>query len=85
MANKNAPEFIGKYLVWGEDEIAVYASEGVKYPVTDCCQATAKGTDWGTCCRVCYEEVDSMFGMYWDDQMWADDIASGRVVKAATK
>lgn len=25
--------------------------------LTKCCHASAKGTEWGICCRHCYEEV----------------------------
>ena len=84
MSIENKPVNEGKYLVWGEDEVTIYSCEGVKYPVTDCCQATAKGTEWGICCRACYEEVDSFYGAFWTDEMWAEDIASGRITKAAT-
>jgi hypothetical protein len=75
----NEPTYLGTFEVWGEEDIAVYSSYGVIYPVTDCCQATAKGTSWGICCRSCYNEVDSLFGMGWDQAEWAEDIAKGRV------
>lgn len=81
MATNNKPQLVGKFLLWGEDEVTVYSCEDMKYPVTDCCQATAKGTEWGICCRSCYGEVDSFFGSFWTDEMWAEDIAKGRIVE----
>ncbi len=38
-------------------------------PLTECCGASATGTEWGTACRVCYEEVDASFGGLY---FWAD-------------
>jgi hypothetical protein len=85
MAIDNRPQLVGKFLVWGEDEVSIYSHEGTKYPVTDCCQATAKGTEWGTCCRSCYAEVDSFYGAFWTDEEWVEDIACGRIVERTSK
>jgi hypothetical protein len=80
----NEPIYLGLFEVWGEEDIAVYFSHGVIYPVTDCCKASAKGTDGGTCCRSCYNEVDSLFGMGWTQEEFAEDIATGRVKQRGT-
>ena len=80
----NEPIYLGLFEVWGEEDIAVYFSYGVIYPVTDCCKATAKGTDGGICCRSCYNEVDSLFGMGWTQEEFAEDIAKGRVKQRGT-
>lgn len=41
-------------------------SDGVVYPLTPCCQASAKGSMAGgepaTVCRVCYREIDPLLG-----------------------
>lgn len=38
-------------------------------PLTPCCNASATGTEWGTACRACYEDVDDSFGLiyFWND------------------
>lgn len=45
---------------------------GVIYPLTPCCQASAKGTEGGICCRKCYQLVPYDFGMGWNEVQWAD-------------
>lgn len=84
MTTKTEPTYIGTFTIWGEEDIVVYSSYDYYYPVTTCCEATAKGTEWGICCRACYEEVDSMFGMGWTQEEWDRDIAEGRI-KEQTK
>lgn len=83
MSTNNEPKYLGTFTIWGEENIAVYTSYDYIYPVTTCCEATAKGTEWGICCRACYEEVDSMFGMGWTPEDWAQDIAEGRIKEQA--
>ena len=81
MTTRTEPEFLGTFTIGGEEGVAVYSSYGVFYPVTDCCKATAKGTEWGICCRSCYAEVDSFFGSCWNEEEWAKDIAQGWVIE----
>ena len=41
-------------------------SDGIVYPLTDCCEASGKGSanvDSGVVCRACYSEVSSLYGM----------------------
>ena len=83
MATTTEPQYLGTFTIWGEEGIAVYTSYDIIYPVTTCCEATAKGTEWGICCRACYEEVDGLFGMAWNAEEWAKDIAEGRIREQA--
>jgi len=49
--------------------IAVSDEIGIAYPLTPCCNASAKGMDV-VVCRGCFEEVSPMFGMaYTRDEM----------------
>lgn len=73
-----SPTYIGTFTVWGEEGIAFYSSYGLTYPVTPCCEATAKGTEWGICCRACYEAVDGFYGMSWTESEWARMVTSGQ-------
>ena len=41
------------------------ACDGIVYFLTDCCKASAKGTERGTCCRSCYRLIDERLGMAW--------------------
>lgn len=38
-------------------------SDGIAYPLTICCGASAKGLETSIGCRSCYEEIDPWFGM----------------------
>lgn len=38
-------------------------SDGIVYPTTICCGASAKGAEDGIVCRSCYEYIDPWFGM----------------------
>ena len=49
----------------GYDNIKFVENRGLIYPLTPCCDASATGTEWGTACRSCYEEIDSSFGICW--------------------
>lgn len=50
-------------LVIGRDVVGVIAeSEGFRYYITECCAASATGTDDGTACRNCYSEVSDALG-----------------------
>ena len=40
----------------------IVASHGMIYPLTPCCKASATGTEYGTACRSCYQEIDPMYG-----------------------
>lgn len=44
----------------------VISEDGMAYPITPCCGASGKGTmnaGSGVCCRRCYAEVDSIYGL----------------------
>lgn len=45
--------------------IAVDLPTGIVYPLTLCCEASAKGMEGGIGCRGCYEYVEDGFGMGW--------------------
>lgn len=36
--------------------------EGMRYYVTECCGASAKGAGDGVVCRACYQPVDDAYG-----------------------
>lgn len=59
------PRIIGTFALGDYDGITHVESHGLVYPLTPCCQASATGTDYGTACRSCYEEIDSIFGICW--------------------
>lgn len=40
-------------------------SDGIIYFLTDCCGASAKGTERGTACRGCFRLIDQRLGMAW--------------------
>lgn len=39
--------------------------DGIVYFLTECCGASATGTEHGTACRGCYRPIDSRLGMAW--------------------
>lgn len=44
--------------------IALVVADGIVYPLTECCQASAKGSDspTGVVCRKCYSTQDEAMG-----------------------
>jgi hypothetical protein len=45
------------------DEIGRIAeSDGIRFYVTECCRASAKGGEFGTICRNCYSPIDARLG-----------------------
>jgi hypothetical protein len=56
--------------ILGRDDVGIVAevAEGtwrMRYYLTDCCQASAKGSansSTGVCCRGCYREIDPALG-----------------------
>lgn len=42
--------------------LAVDHEVGIAYPLTTCCEATAKGSGDAIVCRACYVEVPDAFG-----------------------
>lgn len=50
-------------LVLGRDDIGLIAEgDGMRYYLTDCCIASAKGMEDGTGCRGCYNLIDASLG-----------------------
>lgn len=45
---------------WGMEYVR--DEDGFAFYVTPCCDASAKGTEWGIVCRSCYEDVDPSLG-----------------------
>lgn len=61
-------------VICAEAPIALYVAPWGISPLTPCCCAAATGTEWGICCKGCYEDVDPMFGSCWevgDESGWA--------------
>ena len=50
--------------------VQVFLCDGVYTILTPCCNASATGTDYGTACRACYDEVNPLFGLYWLPDEW---------------
>lgn len=74
----NEPTIVGKYDFDLYREITFVESHGLVYPLTPCCEASATGTDYGTACRSCYEEVSSMFGACWTPEEFANEFGSAK-------
>jgi hypothetical protein len=67
------PVTIGFFPFGENDNVQFVQNEqGLVYPLTPCCQATAKGMDEYIGCRNCYEEVDSMLGACWTAEEWPE-------------
>lgn len=50
-------------VVIGRDQVGVIAqSMGMRYYLTECCGASAKGGAEGTICRACYRPIDEALG-----------------------
>ena len=58
---------IGIYTLNGIPGVHIVKSFNTIYPLTKCCQASAKGSDDCVVCRKCYREVDPIFGMGWSE------------------
>lgn len=57
-------------LVLGRDDVGLVAeSDGMRYYLTDCCLASAKGCDGYVGCRACYQEIDPELGGI-PDKVW---------------
>jgi hypothetical protein len=56
---------LGTYELDGIPDVEFVESYGQVYALTDCCQASATGTDDGTACRSCYDLIDSAYGSSW--------------------
>lgn len=68
--------------VLGRDAVGTVAeSDGLRYYLTDCCGASAKGCDGYTGCRACHAEVDPALGGIPDGAFVTDGPGSTRYVK----
>lgn len=57
-------------IVLGRDEIGVVAeSDGLKFYLTECCGASAKGLENYVGCRSCYQEIDPILGSVPDKEL----------------
>ncbi len=55
----------GRVVLVDDIGIRYVIDDGMAFYITDCCDATAKGTanaESGVCCRSCYEELDPVMG-----------------------
>lgn len=59
---------------WCDWDVAIVKSGEIYYPLTVCCDAVATGSDGMTCCRVCYQEVDSIFGICWTEEEFQKEL-----------
>jgi hypothetical protein len=56
------------------DGVQLAVCDDMAYYLTSCCQASAKGCEFGTACRACYSPIDDWMG----DAAMTDDIAGMR-------
>lgn len=70
MVTAPAVESLGRFPYAGYPDVEFVKSGGVIYPLTPCCQASAKGCDGYIGCRKCYTEVDPAFGAGWCEDEW---------------
>jgi hypothetical protein len=50
-------------LVLGRDDVGLVAEcDGIRYYLTECCGASAKGIEGGVGCRSCYRYIDDALG-----------------------
>jgi hypothetical protein len=59
------PKSIGRFTLYDIENVEFVQCDTAIYPLTECCSAVATGTEWGTCCKDCYHEVDTAFGAVW--------------------
>jgi hypothetical protein len=43
--------------------VTIAVCDGIAYPLTPCCGASAKGGEYGIICRACYHDIDPALGM----------------------
>ena len=53
-----SPRFVGM----SGDGYVVVEAYGMRYGLTPCCGASAKGGEYGIVCRACYGEIDPLLG-----------------------
>lgn len=63
-------EIIGQWDYMGHKDVQFAKCDGIIYPLTPCCQASAKGCDGYVGCRKCYQPLDCGFGAAWDESQW---------------
>lgn len=67
-------------IVLGRDDVGIVAeSDGMRYYLTECCGASAKGGEYGTVCRACYEDIDPALGGLPDSELTVTVGAGGWV------
>lgn len=64
------PQTVGVFDYDGYRNVQFVDAGGIIYPLTVCCQASAKGSMDSIVCRKCYREVDSCFGAAWRKDEW---------------
>lgn len=80
---RTEPTTVGVYTLpgeWCDVEATIVKNNDTYYPLTECCGATATGSEGATCCRSCYIEVDTIFGISWTEQEWV--AGSERYIKS---
>lgn len=71
MTNITEPKVIGLYPYAEHERVLFVELHDWIYPLTVCCGASAKGSDIGTVCRSCYQEISSLMGMCWTHEEFA--------------
>lgn len=70
MATDVSVEIIGSFPYMGHDSVQFAKCAGLIYPLTPCCNASAKGCDGYIGCRKCYQELEPGFGACWAEDEW---------------
>lgn len=66
--------------------VTIAVSDGIAYPLTPCCGASAKGLEHYVGCRACYQEIDPSLGMACgadEVEQWINDWWGGRALAGA--
>lgn len=69
-ANDTEPTLVGVFHFAGVDGVKFVRCHGVIYPLTPCCNASAKGSASGVVCRACYEVLPEGWGAGWTESEW---------------
>jgi hypothetical protein len=63
-------EILGRYDLGLRSPVTIARHMGIIYPLTSCCEASAKGAEEGIICRSCYRPVSDVFGLGWTQEEW---------------
>lgn len=68
--NPTQIEILGEFDFYGLGSVKIARNLGVIYPLTWCCEASAKGAEDGIVCRRCFNPIPDDFGIGWTQEEW---------------